>query len=333
MPDAAGCLVLSVLLSSSVFATLVVAVAGLAMRFARAVGTPAEHAVWTAALAGMLLAPLLAAALPAVYLPVLPSLGDGARQSFRETVGVSYFSVLVALYLAVALARVARLAGGLLAVQRLVCAAAPVRDARLLELAGALGARGVRLLASPALDAPVTAGIVTPAVLLPGDWVRWDDERLRGVLAHELAHARRRDPASRFVAQLALCVFWFHPLAWWLVRRAAEVSERAADDAAVLACGSRARYARLLLELAADARPAGRFMETCGMARTGPDELSRRVDSILDHTRARRVVLGARPALALLAGSLLLAAILAPLRLVAATERAAVSAAAHPAGR
>jgi beta-lactamase regulating signal transducer with metallopeptidase domain len=40
----------------------------------------------------------------------------------------------------------------------------------------------------------MTAGIFAPKILLPTAWTLWPDEKLRAVLAHELAHVRRRDP-------------------------------------------------------------------------------------------------------------------------------------------
>lgn len=45
------------------------------------------------------------------------------------------------------------------------------------------------------------------------------------MLTHEREHVRRRDPLVRWLALLNRCVFWFHPLAWWLERpRAAQPS-------------------------------------------------------------------------------------------------------------
>ena len=70
------------------------------------------------------------------------------------------------------------------------------------------------------------------------------------MLAHELAHARRHDPLIGLVAAINRCLFWFHPLAWWLERRVAVLAEHAADDAALAVSGNAQNYARVLLEVA-----------------------------------------------------------------------------------
>jgi beta-lactamase regulating signal transducer with metallopeptidase domain len=74
---------------------------------------------------------------------------------------------------------------------------------------------------------PVTVGAFAPSIILPPTWRLWPDDELRAVLAHEVAHVRRRDPLVRFVAHFNLCVFWFHPLAWWLQRKLAATAEHA----------------------------------------------------------------------------------------------------------
>jgi beta-lactamase regulating signal transducer with metallopeptidase domain len=87
-------------------------------------------------------------------------------------------------------------------------------------------------------------------ILLPGEWREWPAEKLRVVLAHESAHARRHDPAIGLVAAVNKCIFWFHPLAWWLERRLAVLAEHAADDAGLAASPDAGSYARVLLQVA-----------------------------------------------------------------------------------
>ena len=38
------------------------------------------------------------------------------------------------------------------------------------------------------------------------------------LIAHELAHVRRRDPWVRYVEILATALFWWHPVVWWARR-------------------------------------------------------------------------------------------------------------------
>jgi beta-lactamase regulating signal transducer with metallopeptidase domain len=109
--------------------------------------------------------------------------------------------------------------------------------------------RMVTLLRESHAVVPMTWGIVHPVVLLPADAEEWDHERRTVVLAHELAHVRRWDTATQWIAHLALAVFWFHPLVWLAVREMREERERACDDA-VLSIGTRpAEYADHLLDI------------------------------------------------------------------------------------
>lgn len=109
--------------------------------------------------------------------------------------------------------------------------------------------RIVRLLREPAATVPMTWGVFHPVVLLPAESEQWPDERRRVVLAHELAHVRRWDALTQWVAHLALALFWFNPLVWIAVRRLRQEREHACDDA-VLEIGTRAAdYASHLLDI------------------------------------------------------------------------------------
>ena len=103
---------------------------------------------------------------------------------------------------------------------------------------------------SGAVSVPLTAGVLRPRVILPIAWSGWPADTLGAVLAHEQAHVRRGDPLVLFLAHLNRCVFWFHPLAWWLERQLARTAEHACDAAAVRTTGSERRYAEVLVELA-----------------------------------------------------------------------------------
>ncbi len=88
--------------------------------------------------------------------------------------------------------------------------------------------------------------LVWPAALASAENVI----RSRGVIAHELAHLRRRD---HWIAWLELCagiVWWWNPLFWFVRRRLRETAEMACDALAIATnSASRQEYAELLLEL------------------------------------------------------------------------------------
>jgi hypothetical protein len=161
---------------------------------------------------------------------------------------------------------------------------------------------GPRLFQSSEIAVPVTAA---SKIILPLDWREWEAPKLRAVLAHEEAHVRRRDSLVAVVARVNRCVFWFHPLAWWLERELAQLAEQACDDAAVAATQDREQYARTLLDMARAVHASqGRFL-TSAMAKEANVET--RINRILDDSRRIPKALGraAWTALAACAGPLI----------------------------
>jgi beta-lactamase regulating signal transducer with metallopeptidase domain len=75
-----------------------------------------------------------------------------------------------------------------------------------------------------------------------------DEAQLRWILAHELAHIKRRDHLVRWLEWLASVAFWWSPVVWW-ARRNLRRDEEDACDALVLdhLRGQPRAYARTLL--------------------------------------------------------------------------------------
>lgn len=99
--------------------------------------------------------------------------------------------------------------------------------------------------------APLTCGILHPMIFLPDDLPQ-TDARFALVLAHELAHVRRRDCAGKLALVLCLCLYWWNPLVWVMVLTAGRDMELACDEAvlAVLGSGQKRAYALALLDMA-----------------------------------------------------------------------------------
>ncbi|MYH08696.1 MAG: M56 family metallopeptidase [Gemmatimonadales bacterium] len=71
---------------------------------------------------------------------------------------------------------------------------------------------------------------------------------MRWIIAHELAHVRRRDHLVRWLEWLACTVFWWNPVAWWARRRLRAAGEVCCDALVVrvFGCAPRA-YAQALV--------------------------------------------------------------------------------------
>ena len=88
----------------------------------------------------------------------------------------------------------------------------------------------------PGLPSPM---LLPGARLLLPDWVdALGATRQRALLAHELAHLQRHDPAWRIAQRLALVPLSLHPLAWLALRRLDALAEDACDARAAELCGS-----------------------------------------------------------------------------------------------
>lgn len=132
--------------------------------------------------------------------------------------------------------------------------------------------RGTRLAPQPSIDAlldrfrfsrdphicvsnsrraPLTFGVFRPTVLLPED-LPVGDAQFQLVLAHELAHIRRKDCLRKLLLTVCLCLYWWNPLVWMMVWLANRDMELACDEAVLRALGPDCRkaYALTLLDMA-----------------------------------------------------------------------------------
>ena len=283
---------------------------------------PLRHAVWTVVLISMLILPLaggilslLDSRLPAMRLPamrlpfqavhftspavsrvhrteplnvevrsntLMPILGKPASSAIWPI-------LLIATYLAGLLFLLTRLYLGLILTGRIVAKSAVIRNSKANDLLEEIATKELaayplpRLCESDQISTPVVVGGEGVSILLPPAWREWNDSKLRAVLAHELTHVRRHDWLFVVIAAFNKCVFWFHPLAWWIAGRLAVLSEEASDDTAVRITGDSVLYAGVLLEMSTIAgakRFISRDLSALSVAGTCP--ISRRIDRVLE---------------------------------------------------
>ena len=135
--------------------------------------------------------------------------------------------------------------------RRILRSAVPIADGPetvcAADLAQRIGVRRVPLLArSSYIASPV---YVAGTILLPAD-AQYEEADLRMILAHELAHARRRDLLWEWLGTGMQVVFFFHPFVV-LARREERLAREAAADALALQAteGRAADYGEMLLSL------------------------------------------------------------------------------------
>jgi beta-lactamase regulating signal transducer with metallopeptidase domain len=214
---------------------------------------------------------VVAAVLPAVTVFVISSgqrwrLPETAVRAVEQRLDLPtlfwWASVLIPVAGAVWVAGVAvgalRLALAAAQVRRLRRAPA-VSDRALTAIAARLGRRlavnRVTVNCSNRIGVPLVLGWRRPLILMPRAVVQQLTRRqLRGLLAHELEHVRRRDIPIN-IAQLAIDVLMFHhPAVRWLSRVVRTEREYGCDDVAISILGDPGDYIRALAT-AEEARP------------------------------------------------------------------------------
>jgi len=220
------------------------------------------------------------------------------------------------------------IASGLLGLAGLLCSWTCLRrrllgrrllsDGPLVELLEGLRAqagvrRRVRLSVSPRIAAPFSTGLFRPEVCLPtAVLTTLSRAQQEALLAHELAHVVRRDPAWFGVGYLIEKLFFFQPLNRMARRQLSELAEVACDDWAVRWTGARLALASCLTEVAGwvvGERP--RLVTPPGLA-GHRSRLGQRVARLLDDRRSPASEPPTRWWPPLAAGSLVVAALAVP---------------------
>lgn len=113
----------------------------------------------------------------------------------------------------------------------------------------------------PLLTAPAVFGLLRPTICVPPGLTEiLNENELRWVIRHELAHIRRRDIPVVILASMATALHWFNPIVWVIETRLRAAMEAAADRLALqgLSRNDRSAYGELLLRFAQDTISAER---------------------------------------------------------------------------
>jgi beta-lactamase regulating signal transducer with metallopeptidase domain len=148
---------------------------------------------------------------------------------------------------------------------------------------------------------PLLWAVGRPTILLPTHLIAsLTADELAGILAHEIAHLKRRDPWVRWFELFVVGLYWWHPVAWY-ARHALRDAEEMACDALVLdrfGSGPDAYVRGLLHALDLANSPAGPSLAS-GLGRK--HTLQRRVEAMLARRYAPRLGWAAGSTLALVA--------------------------------
>ena len=234
-----------------------------------------RYGVGVAALAAMVLAPLvtftiLAAPARAItsghvlqtpntsaLAPVTTAPGLPVAELVSTTSGTASWmlAALVIVWMTGVLIFAVRLLGGWMVARRLARRAVRPAAAHIQALAERMATRlavrrAVRIVESSAVAVPVLVGWIAPVVVLPvAALVGLSPVQIEALIAHELAHVRRHDYLVNVLQALVEVVLFYHPAVWWMSRRIRAERELCCDDLAVGVC-DRLVYATALTDLA-----------------------------------------------------------------------------------
>ncbi|HLG59348.1 MAG TPA: M56 family metallopeptidase [Vicinamibacterales bacterium] len=312
---------MNLLFESALKVSVVVSIGLLAGTLLRQRSAAFRHWVLAAAMLAALATPLLMALAPSWSLPVQSAVADRGRatrpaaEASRRAASIAVtttvtstkttppaqsidpVSILLAVWLAGVIVNLSGLLNGLWRLHRIAARAVVVHDGPWADAAHSLGEhyglrRAVCLLQSDQAALLLTWGFFAPKVMLPTDAASWANDRIRVVLAHELAHIRRSDWIIQIAGELLRIVYWFNPLMWFASARLRLESERACDDA-VVNLGVHGRdYAVHLLELARQFGRASQASFPASAITPRPSSLQRRVSAMLNPRLSRRPLSG-----------------------------------------
>lgn len=218
-------------------------------------------------------------------------------------------TAVVALWLAVAVCKLARLAVMHLSLRRLVADRAAVEYELLASRAAILsGAAPVRISSSARIQVPIALG--NAEICFPERAVaELSATELSAVVAHEFAHLQRRDNRWLTATSILEAVLFVQPLNRLVSEKLRALAECSCDDWAVDRLGDPAPLATALVRIAGWIATARAPIAAIGMASTESLALAR-VTRILNPARSERR--SDRVSLALAIGALPLAVLLAP---------------------
>ena len=261
--------------------TLVTVLALLLLRLLRHRPAAERAGLLRSAIAAVIVLPVASMVLPslnydvpAYFAPFIPVRDSADLFALFPRIGLE---VLVGLYGLGATLLLARLAFGLLLLAKWTREAQPIACAKWRAVIDADAAAPVRVLVSDQLSTPLSFGLAHPVILIDRDTLAHSADAA-AIVAHEMAHVRRRDWPALVLSRMVLALFWPNPLLWLLDRQLSEHSEEAADDEALEAVESM-RYASALV--ACQRRACAALVPANGIA-TGTG-LTRRIHRIINH--------------------------------------------------
>ncbi len=163
--------------------------------------------------------------------------------------------------------------------------------------------REVGLMVSPKIAEPGVWGTFRPIIVLPETMSETlTEEELDAVMMHEMIHLARWDNLVSNVQMFFCCLFWFHPLVWFIDKRLLVERESACDETVIELGGAHGIYAASLLKVL-------KFclgLRVAGVSAASGSNLKRRIEKIMAHETHSRLALSHRALVLVVAAAVIL---------------------------
>lgn len=138
---------------------------------------------------------------------------------------------------------------------------------------------------NPLITSPMLVGLQKPCIVLPQR--EFTEQQLDYIFLHELTHLKRGDLWLKWMAQLTLCLHWFNPIIYKLVKQFNQACELSCDEAVIKGMNVQQKqgYGETLIALAASKQASGAFVGTMS---TEKNNLKDRLTSIMQSENSRK---------------------------------------------
>ena len=148
------------------------------------------------------------------------------------------------------------------------------------------------IMVSEQISVPMAFGITRATILFPSSWDQLSQSQLTDVLAHEIVHLKRLDPAILLLQRIAAAIYWPVVTLHILNRRLTSVREDICDNY-VLRTRDPLDYGNTLVMVAKLACGASGIPGTLGMFR-GDETFEQRISRLIDPNRIVHVSVNRR---------------------------------------
>ena len=144
-----------------------------------------------------------------------------------------------------------------------------------------LNHKKISLIVCGFVTSSMLTGFLRPVILLPEK--HFESDELEFIFRHELIHYKRRDLFIKLLTVIAVSIYWFNPLIYWLCEAIQADGEASCDEEVLQDSGKENRhfYAEIIIGMISEMSASPTVLSTSFFYR-GKIAIKKRLDSIMD---------------------------------------------------